>query len=362
VAEYTFNNVNDAFRRLVSDIHLGLLPTDVQPSRYGEVIRVTEPVMVTYRHPWECVLLNSSRDTPVYFLLYEALWMLAGRNDVAPLAYYNNRMTEFSDDGETFNGAYGYRWRFTFGKDRPSPYGAGTVRTYYDQLDLVVNHLRFKPESRRAVLNMWTVEDDLLKVDASKDVCCNLNVCFDVEGCKGKPHDVPRYLNMTVFNRSNDLVWGMLGANAVHFAFLLAYLAGRLGLEVGRYRQITNNLHVYTKNWKPGEWLDDSVKEYPKELRTSRTPLVKNPEVFEAELRRIVDRFDGGSSGREDYEDYKEPFFHTVVNPLLSAFRAYKRQEYDVALDLLEGVGDWAWREAGKGWVRRRLDRKGVGS
>ena len=36
-------------------------------------------------------------------------------------------------------------------------------------------------ESRRAVLQMWNVEDDLLKVDSSRDVCCNLSVLFTVE-------------------------------------------------------------------------------------------------------------------------------------------------------------------------------------
>jgi hypothetical protein len=38
---------------------------------------------------------------------------------------------------------------------------------------------------------------------------------------------------MTVTNRSNDLCWGMLGANYVHFTILQEYLAARLGV-VGR--------------------------------------------------------------------------------------------------------------------------------
>src|SRR5690606_25634418 len=110
---------------------------------------------------------------------------LAGRNDVAPLAYYNSRMTEFSDDGETFNGAYGYRWRH--GKiDGESPVWSErndlNVKGGHgiDQLQILIQHLKTNPNSRRAVLQMWNVEDDLLKVDSSKDVCCNLSACFSI--------------------------------------------------------------------------------------------------------------------------------------------------------------------------------------
>src|SRR5215510_914392 len=101
--EFRFRNVNDAFAGLVEGIHSGTIRTEVEPSRYGEVIAVPEPVLLTYTHPWERVLFNAARDANPFALLYEALWMLAGRNDVAPLAYYTKRFREFSDDGETLN-------------------------------------------------------------------------------------------------------------------------------------------------------------------------------------------------------------------------------------------------------------------
>jgi hypothetical protein len=87
--------------------------------------------------------------------------MLAGRNDVATVAYYAKQMREYSEDGKTLNGAYGYRWR----NQLVNVYEHGDPTwQHVDQLDVLVAHLKADPTSRRAVLQMWNVEDDLLKI------------------------------------------------------------------------------------------------------------------------------------------------------------------------------------------------------
>ncbi|MBW2561908.1 MAG: hypothetical protein JRE40_13780 [Deltaproteobacteria bacterium] len=53
-------------------------------------------------------------------------------------------------------------------------------------------------------------------------------------------------LNMTVCNRSNDFVWGMLGANAVHMTLLQELIAKASGFKLGMYHVFSNNCHVYT--------------------------------------------------------------------------------------------------------------------
>jgi thymidylate synthase len=378
----TCRNVNEAFRVLVESIHEGWIPTEVEASRYGEVIRVPDPVIVTYTHPLERVLFNTTRDANCFFSLYESLYFLAGRNHVAPLAYYNSRMVEFSDDGETFNDSYGYRWRYAVsGVDGHD----GTIDRE-DQLDTLVDHLRRKPESRRAVLQMWNVEDDLLNIEDSKAVCCNLSAVFRVEWgrcprctriaasgvvmapfapcshCKGTPNDAPEILNMTVFNRSNDLIYGMLGANAVHFSFLLEYMAARLGLKVGKYHQVTADLHAYTKTWEPEKWLANVTPDHYVTTPEKHVPLVKDPECFDHECVAIVDLNDGNgvydtrvSSGR-----WEEPFFQTVAQPMFNAYHAYKSGAYGHALRWADLIAAPDWRVAARGWIQRRLERKGV--
>jgi hypothetical protein len=112
--EFRFRNVCDAFEKLVAtfdgrDVGLGDVPfvrkPYSNPNGSGHRLMIDEPVMLHYERPTERVLFNKARDANPFFHLYEALWMLAGRNDVAPLAYYVKDMARFSDDGKTFNGA-----------------------------------------------------------------------------------------------------------------------------------------------------------------------------------------------------------------------------------------------------------------
>jgi thymidylate synthase len=417
----TCRNVNDAFREMVSLFKEGAFygkayshddaPVAYRPSRNGRVLMIDEPVTVTYTHPRERVLFNAVRDANPFFHLYESLWMLAGRNDVAPLAYYNSKMKDFSDDGRTFNGAYGYRWRrheiqhLAFSPDN------------YDQLDILVSHLKADPNSRRAVLQMWNVEDDLLKIgktgnrircpdchgtgfvpvkgdDAtrdcprcnrtcwvdepgSKDVCCNLSVMFSLrqeEWSKAYPPmgitaSHRNVLDMTVTNRSNDMVWGMLGANYVHFTILQEYMAARLGAGVGKYHHFTNNLHVYAarKDWKPEALLkaDDAQPfgfhvangdDWGAQYRDWATvPLVKDPAAFEQELPLFAGAFNGEEEPTDCVGDWDEPFFDKVGKPMLVAFRRHKQRRPLEALDAAHAIAADDWRLAATAWLQRRV-------
>lgn len=366
-----YNNVNDSFHGLLRAIHQGRILTDVQTSRVGEVIRIPEPVTISYSDPRKRVLLNKKRDANPFFHLYEALWMLDGRDDVKSLSWYNSQIADIaSDDGETFNGAYGARWR-KFGRS----WGDET-----DQIRILINHLREKPDSRRAVLDMWNVKDDTLKVGSSKDVCCNLSVVFEI---------VDGSLNMTVFNRSNDLIWGNLGANYVHFTVLQEYMAASLDIAVGEYHQISSNLHGYTDRWDSEKWLSEyeptrlcpkcspnprNMHDYVEqgtcdECGTDSTylrqkayedvysdpnfepfPLVDDIKKFNSELIDVVDLY----PGRLVSQPWREPFFEYVVSPMLNAFTYHKQRNYGKALEYIDRVAALDWQAAGKAWILKR--------
>lgn len=402
-------NVNTAFREMLNafvhrqyNVHAGGEVIDVsvvsRPSRNGGVLMIDEPVTITYSRPRERVLFNSARDANPFFHLYQVLWMLAGRNDVVPLAYYASKMTDFSDDGKTLNGAYGYRWRhanYGTGQRGNAHYG-GTIQDYrdqVDQLDVIINHLKVDPNSRRAVLQMWNVEDDLLKIGhreydgrqpkphhlASRDVCCNLSVMFSLreEHCKMGKDGQPEcpfkenctgdrvFLDMTVTNRSNDLIWGMLGEDFVTFSILQEYVAAQLGVEVGKYHHFTNNLHVYDWNWKPEEWLDDKEKDWyvvreriggsdDEWERRMTIPLVRDPVKFDEELSRVVSR-DWADEPPRDGE-WQEPFFAVVADPMFRAFAMHRRRDYDAARYWCDRVEADDWRAVAMSWVARRRE------
>jgi hypothetical protein len=164
---FEVSNVGEAYSMVSRFIHgWKALPNDhdlhCRPSRYGDVIEFVEPITTIYRRPWECVLLDPGRDANPWLHMMEALWCLAGRNDVAFSARYAARMAEFSDDGVTRHGAYGYRWRQHWrgtapGDDRHSFLCMDPV----DQLESCVQLLLKDPDDRRAVLTMWDPAVDL---------------------------------------------------------------------------------------------------------------------------------------------------------------------------------------------------------
>jgi hypothetical protein len=189
-------------------------------SRNGPVLVAPGPVISEYRRPWERLVFNPDRDANHVFHLMESIWMLAGQNDVRWLLPFNARFVDYTDNGVTQHGAYGYRWRDFFN---------------VDQIHDVIEELRANPDSRRAVIGMWDPEFDLRA--PVRDVPCNTHIYFDCRGGK---------LNMTVCNRSNDALWGCYGANVVHMSVLQEVIAWGVGVPIGVYRQFSNNLHVYT--------------------------------------------------------------------------------------------------------------------
>lgn len=193
-------------------------------SRNGLVLVAPEPVTTVFQAPWERVLFWSERDANPFLHLYESLWMLAGRNDVEPLKRYTEQYAKYSDDGVTVHDAYGHRWRQWFG---------------IDQLEVIAQQLKMSPDDRRSVLQMWDVTRDLGR--PGKAFPCNLIVTFQ--------RDTLGRLDMTVFNRSNDIVWGLYGANAVHFSMLQEYMALKVGCPIGVYTHISTNFHMYERHF-----------------------------------------------------------------------------------------------------------------
>lgn len=300
----------------------------VEPSRNGKVLTVPMPVALLYRNPRERVLFHPERDANPFLHFFESLWMLAGRNDAAYMTRLAQNFAAYSDDGTTFNGAYGFRWREHFA---------------HDQLTLIVQQLRADPSSRRVVLSMWDGHHDPAAAEGgSRDVPCNTHIYFRIVG---------GLLNMTVCNRSNDLIWGACGANVVHMSYLQEYLAARIGCEVGQYWQISNNLHVYEPHWPLMKKMDLLTSERVANPYTVVRPydsLMRNTARWEAELVAFLD------NGNKPPMGCKEPFFTRVAAPLAEAHRAYKQGDYGYAIGLAERCTAEDWSRAAVEWLERR--------
>jgi len=246
----------------------------------------------------------------------EAVWMIAGRNDVAFPAQYTGGIAQYSDDGVVFNAAYGHRWRFNFG---------------YDQISMACAELKKNPNSRRVVLGMWDPYWDL-KSD-SKDIPCNTQImCRVVSGC----------LDFTITNRSNDLIFGLCGANAVHMTVLQEYMAAKIGVEVGHWYHLTNNLHVYEKHYPLLDSGPEEV-EYPEHL-----PLIEGTDILEFEADCVdfcsgIDRL------------FYSRFFAEIIGPMNLAWRAHKKGDPFTAMVYAQKINSTDWRMACAEWLTRRI-------
>jgi hypothetical protein len=138
------------------------------------------------------------------------------------------------------------------------------------------------------------------------------------------------------------MIWGMLGANVVHFSFLQEYIAQAVGIPVGCYNQFTNNLHVYESNWKPIEWLAKPVDFYPNETHMA---LVKDIKVFDQECAAFVEDIDTAVT---------EPFLRYVAAPMCLAFRHHKEKDYVRAFEALRLVAMNDWQHAAYDWLAKR--------
>jgi hypothetical protein len=294
-----------------------------QHSRNGRVRRILGPVATTYTHPKERMLLDPKRDANPFFHIFEGVWMLAGRNDVGWIMAFNTNITQFSDDGITLHGAYGHRWRNHFG---------------HDQLLWIVNHLRADPHSRRAVLQMFDPEvDQDWIVGGMKDIPCNTGVYFEI---------VNGQLNMTVTNRSNDMIWGAYGANVVHMSMLQEFVADTLGVDMGHYVQFSNNFHIYERHFDLLEEIEDCPY-YSDELINSHIPIVRFGNPYDLyELTQWI--------GSPDQDQFTNPFILLVLRPMLTAYRFYKNKRKIQALEACNDIADLEVRTACKQWLNRR--------
>lgn len=320
----------------------------LEQTRNGPALVMPLPVTGVYHRPNERVLLNRKRNANPFFHLYESLWMLAGRDDVASLnRYIGNFGQRFAEPDGRVHGAYGFRWRRTMG---------------FDQIEAIVERLKNNPQDRQCVLQMWDGS-----VMRSNDLCgdwkdrpCNTHIYFRVRTKEPEEKDAAagiepwRELDMTICCRSNDIIYGAYGANAVHFSVLMEYVAGRLGVEIGTMYQISNNYHGYVSTMPEHipEWINyyDSFKPLP--MGTSW-------EDWDSDLAQFMSWLDNGAkSGVFGGSMYVNQWFGTVAEPMFTAFNYWKAfKEKNLAVKIAHQIEADDWRQAALQWFESRMTK-----
>jgi thymidylate synthase len=178
---------------------------------------------VDMRYP---VLRVPERKLSYQFMAAEAFWILSGDDRVENIAPFNKHIANFSDNGETFFGAYGPKIR--------------------SQLDYVVGKLVADKDTRQAGLTIWRENPP-----ETKDVPCTVAIFFNIRDGK---------LNAHVFMRSSD-VWLGVPYDVFNFSMLAHMICGimaQLHPEVptvspGMLYLTAASSHLYETNWADAE-------------------------------------------------------------------------------------------------------------
>lgn len=308
-----------------------------------------------YLNPTRNVLFDPMRDANPFFHYLEAMWIIAGRRDVKFLSHVLPRMADYSDDGNAFHGAYGYRLRHWPNYVGPT---AGVVGDL-DQIEGAIHILAGAPASRQVVMSIWDPSRDLGA--ETKDMPCNDMIMLKIRGGK---------LNITVNNRSNDAVWGCYGANAVQFSMLQMYMAARLGVGVGTYCQVSDSFHVYEDNpyWQrfkaeydggdQNGWLKRAAQGRSiYAVMEMRNLFEDGIEFFDAELGHFF-------ANAEESIRIRGPIIQVAHSEAVrnavfmwNALLAYRDKRYENAVADAMHIESPDWRVACHEWLLRRINK-----
>lgn len=209
------------FSRIWIDTLRDILTNGEEVSPRGKLTKeiLQRTITVDMRRP---VLRVPDRSLSYRFMAAEAYWILSGDNRVATIAPYNSRIAEFSDDGETFFGAYGPK--------------------IMAQLDYVVEKLVEDPDTRQAGLTIWRECPP-----KTKDVPCTVAIFASIRN---------GLLNLHVFMRSSD-VWLGVPYDVFNFSMLGHLICCRLNMnsfdavvKPGKLYLTAASSHLYEVNWE----------------------------------------------------------------------------------------------------------------
>lgn len=211
----TADTLDDLLRRAIEKLYSR--KHRIKTSR-GDATELTG-VLFQIRNPRARISRTEKKGT-LFSCVGELLWYLAKSKSLEFIRYYLPKYRTYSDDGRTIHGGYGPRLFGMRGNN---------------QIDNVLTLLRKKPNSRRAVIQLFDAADI---ADSHKDIPCTCTLQFMIRR---------RRLQMLTSMRSNDVFIGM-PHDIFCFTMLQEIMARSLDVEVGTYKHTIGSLHLYEEH------------------------------------------------------------------------------------------------------------------
>lgn len=193
---------------------------EVQPRGRPTLEIVAHQTKINMQQP---IMLDARRLLGYRFLVAEAAWIMSGDNRVDTISPFSKRISQFSDDGVTFFGAYGPK--------------------VVQQLPYVVDALMLDHDTRQAVINIWREAPP-----ESKDIPCTLSHQFLLRNDEVLGPQL--HLNTTMRSSDAWLGWPYDTFNGSMLAGLVCLHLRSLGKPVlpGTMTMTMGSSHLYEEN------------------------------------------------------------------------------------------------------------------
>jgi len=163
-------------------------------------------------------IINRERNWKQDYAEAEWQWYLSGNRNIAKLGELYGKVPaiwkRMADTDGNVNSNYGWQWKRN------------------NQIDHVVNLLKYNPDTRQAAISIYDCKE---YKEYTNDTPCTYAVQFTI--LHGR-------LDMCVTMRSNDLWYGFCN-DQYCFSKLQGLIASRLDIEPGVYYHFAHNMHLY---------------------------------------------------------------------------------------------------------------------
>ena len=163
-------------------------------------------------------IINRERNWKEDYAEAEWQWYLSGDRNIAKLGDLYGKVPEIwkrmADKDGNVNSNYGWQWQRN------------------NQIDHVINLLKYNPDTRQAAISIYDCKE---YKEYTNDTPCTYAVQFTI--LHGR-------IDMCVTMRSNDLWYGFCN-DQYCFSKLQKMISNRLNIEPGVYYHFAHNMHLY---------------------------------------------------------------------------------------------------------------------
>lgn len=232
------SNIDEVIVKTISDVLSK--GTETQPAKFSnndDSYMELENYMFILNNPLDRIPINPFNPLNLISLIGRFVWIIAGNDRVEDIAFYQDKVRIYSDNGLTVPGSdYGKR---IFNPDE------GT-----DQIANVIELLQEDPHSRRAIIPILFPSDSARF--KSKDFSCAFGLAFRIKNNK---------LHSTLIMRSNNAL-RLLNVNLFEFTLIGEIVARELGIEYERHTHLSISMHIFQSDVKKiMKWIDLPEKE-----------------------------------------------------------------------------------------------------